>query len=41
MSKHHKKFWKKLKKVINTTGEVFVFITIVLELVKAIVDFFN
>ena len=41
MSKHHKKRRKKLKKVISATCEVFTFITIVLELIKAIIDCFN
>lgn len=41
MSKHHKKLMKKLKKVISATFEVFALITIILELIKAIIDFLN
>ena len=41
MSKHHKKLRKKLKKVISATFEVFALITIILELIKAIIDFLN
>lgn len=41
MGKHYKKLRKKLKKAISVTCEVFTLITIILELIKAIIDFLN